>query len=167
MTAMFTGLIIGLVAAQRITELVRDRRNTASLMAEGGIEHGAGHYPLFILLHASWLVCLAVWTLTQQFELNWFWLGPYVLLQFGRVWVIRTLGPYWTTRIISISGRPLVSAGPYRFVRHPNYWIVTTEIALLPLAFGAWQIAALYSVLNGSLLYHRIKVENAALEARR
>ena len=99
--------------------------------------------------------------------MEWIWIGTYLLLQGGRIWVIKTLGPYWTTRIISVPGRPLVKVGPYRYVNHPNYLIVVTEIAILPLAFEAWQISAVFSVLNGALVYHRIQVENKALAGRR
>ncbi len=78
-----------------------------------------------------------------------------------------TLGPYWTTRIITLPKVPLVARGPYRFVRHPNYLIVTGEIAVLPLAFGAWQIALVFSVLNALLLAWRIRIENGTLTPRR
>ena len=168
MTALWAGLgILGLVAVQRITELFIDRRHTAALVEAGGIEHGAKHYPLFILLHSSWLVCLFAWVIIQSPAVNGLWLVAYFLIQVGRVWVLRTLGPYWTTRIVSIPERPLVTSGPYRFLRHPNYVVVVAELAVLPLVFGAWQVAVIFSVLNAALLHHRIKVENAALELRR
>jgi methyltransferase len=84
-----------------------------------------------------------------------------------RLWVLLSLGPYWTTRIISLPKAPLVRKGPYRFVRHPNYWIVVGEIALLPLVFGETVVATLFSLLNAALLFWRIRVENAALAARK
>ena len=160
-------VIIVLVALQRLAELIIDRRNTVTLLSEGGEEHGARHYPLFILLHSSWLVSLFYLVATQPIAIQWSWIGLYLILQIGRVWVIRTLGPYWTTRVITIVGRPLVKDGPYRFVRHPNYLIVVAEIAVLPLALGAWAIALLFSVLNAILLFHRISLENAVLNQRR
>jgi methyltransferase len=69
--------------------------------------------------------------------------------------------------VITIPGVPLVSRGPYRFVRHPNYVVVIGEIALLPLAFGQVTNAICFSVLNGVLLAWRIRVEDAALRLRR
>jgi methyltransferase len=87
-------------------------------------------------------------------------------LQLGRIWVIATLGPYWTARILHVPGAPLVRKGLYRFVRHPNYIIVAGEIAVLPLAFGAWKIALLFSLLSGILTLHRIRIERAALATR-
>lgn len=83
-----------------------------------------------------------------------------------RIWVIATLGPFWTTRIISLSGAPLVRDGPYRFIRHPNYWIASLEIAVLPLAFGQIGIALVFSLLNALLIAYRARIENAARAAR-
>jgi len=153
------------VVIQRLAELGLAARNTRRLLARGGREVGAGHYPLFILLHASWLVAIAAATplRTQPF---WPLIGVFAVLQLLRVWVIATLGPYWTTRVITLDGAPVVRSGPYRFVRHPNYWVVTAEIAVLPLAFHDWAIAFVWSILNALLLRRRIRVETAALAPR-
>ena len=94
-------------------------------------------------------------------------LAGFIALQGVRLWVLASLGRYWTTRVITVSGAPLVRRGPYRFMRHPNYLVVIAEIAVLPLIFGAWQIAAIFSALNVALLAHRIRVEDAALAPRR
>jgi methyltransferase len=157
--------IVALVALQRLGELVVARRNTAALLARGGREIGRGHYPLFILLHASWLVAILVATPLGRAP-NWGLIGVFVVLQLLRVWVIATLGPYWTTRVITLDGAPIVRTGPFRFVRHPNYWIVVGELAVLPLAFGDVWIAVIWSGLNALLLRHRISVEMAALAPR-
>ena len=98
---------------------------------------------------------------------NWWLLGLFGLLQALRVWVVRTLGPYWTTRIITVPNAPLVRRGPYRFFRHPNYLVVVGEIAVLPLAFGAVWIALTFSLLNAALLVFRTRVEENALTTRR
>lgn len=154
-----------LVAAQRLGELVYARRNETRLRARGAVESGASHYPLFILLHGAWL--LAVFLLIPADRApSWPLLAVFVLLQAARVWVVATLGPYWTTRVLSLPGAPLVRRGPYRWVRHPNYLIVTAEIAVLPLAFNAWAIAIVFSLANALLLYHRIGVEERALAER-
>jgi methyltransferase len=89
------------------------------------------------------------------------------LLQAGRLWVLRTLGRYWTTRIITVPSAPLVMSGPYRFVRHPNYVVVVCEIALLPLVFDGWEIALVFSVLNAALLHVRIRTEDSVLASRK
>ncbi len=160
-------VILILVAVQRVGELVIARRNTARLLQSGGVEVGARHYPLFVVLHGTWLVALLIWVGVTGPPISWPLIGIFVVLQPGRVWVLMTLGPYWTTRIITVPDKPLIATGPYRFVRHPNYWVVVGEIAVLPLAFGAWQIAVIYSLLNALLLRHRIRVEDAVLTDRR
>ncbi len=158
--------IVLAVAAQRFGELLLARRNTRVLLTAGGIEYGAAHYPLLVLVHTAWLIALFVAVPTDA-PMNWALLVFFVALQGLRVWVIGSLGRYWTTRIITLPGRELVRKGPYRWVRHPNYMIVAVEIAILPLAFGAWEIALLFSLLNAAILSHRIRVENSALAERR
>jgi methyltransferase len=91
------------------------------------------------------------------------WLALYVLLQIARVWVLASLGSRWTTRIIVLLDAPLVKAGPYRFISHPNYAVVVAEIAVLPLVFGLWPIALIFSALNAAVLTVRIREENRAL----
>lgn len=158
--------VILLVALQRAAELVYSQRNTRRLRADGGVEVGAAHYPLFVLLHGAWL--LALWIgVPEGVSVIWPLLVLFVGLQALRVWVILSLGPMWTTRIITVPHRPLVRRGPYRWCRHPNYAIVAAEIAVLPLAFGAWQIALVFFAANALLLWHRIRVEDRALAPRR
>ena len=159
-------LVVGLVVAQRVVELAYARRNARRLVAEGGIEVGARHYPAIVALHAAWLVALAV-TVPADTPANLPLLAVFIALQGARLWVLASLGRYWTTRVITVPDAPLVRRGPYRFMRHPNYLVVTAEIAVLPLIFGAWQIATIFSALNLALLTHRIRVENAALAPRR
>lgn len=158
--------IVFLVALQRIAELVLARRNTARLLAEGGVEHGASHYPLFVALHAGWLLAL-FFAVPAERAPSWPLVGVVLLLQAGRYWVIRTLGRYWTTRIVTVPEAPLVTGGPFRWVRHPNYVIVTLEIALLPLAFSAVFVSVLFSLLNAGLLAWRISIEERVLLPRR
>lgn len=158
-------LIVLLVALERAAELVYARRNTKRLLAEGGIEWGAGHYPFLVALHAGWLLAILVLADADQ-PLDMSLLIVFLALQGARLWVIMTLGRYWTTRIITLPGVPLVRRGPYRYLRHPNYAIVVAEIAVLPLVFGAWRVALVFSLLNLALLRHRIRVENQALAER-
>ena len=163
---MWLWVVLTAVAAQRLWELWLADRNTKRLLAEGAVEVGAAHYPLFILLHASWLAAIAIvtpWTIVP----NLWWLGLYLLLQLGRLWVISTLGRFWTTRIITLPSAPLVRRGPYRFVRHPNYVVASLEIAVLPLAFGQVWIALAWSIANALLVGWRIRIEDRALNERR
>ena len=157
--------VVALVVLQRLVELARSRPNERALLARGGVEVGARHHPLLVLLHTSWL--LAILAFAPRDGLSLGLLGAFVALQALRVWVIATLGPYWTTRVITVADTPLVRTGPYRWLKHPNYWIVVGEIALLPAAFGAYAVAVVFSVLNAVLLSHRVRVEEAALAPRR
>jgi methyltransferase len=158
-------VILGLVTAQRLGELVIARRNTRRLLAAGGVERGAGHYPLMVALHAAWLAGL--WFLAWDRPVQPAWLGVYLLLEVLRVWVLASIGARWTTRIIVVPGETLVRKGPYRFVSHPNYAVVVGEIAVLPLVFGLVGYAVAFTVLNAVLLWWRIRAEAAALTQAR
>ena len=159
-------VIVGLVAVQRLGELAWARRNESRLLAQGGVEAGRRHYPLLVALHGAWLLAMAV-LVPAQAPVNFSLLALFVALQACRLWIIATLGSSWTTRIVSLPGAPLTRRGPYRFMRHPNYAVVAAEIAVLPLVFGAWEVALVFTALNLPLLRHRIRVENAALQSRR
>jgi methyltransferase len=154
-------VILALVTLQRLAELLVARRNTRALLADGAHEVGAGHYPLIVAVHGLWLA--ALWWLAPGRAIVWPLIGLFLLLQAGRLWVLATLGRRWTTRIIVLPGAPLVKRGPFRFVRHPNYLVVAGEIAVLPLAFGLWELALIFSVLNAVVLAIRIRAENEAL----
>jgi len=156
--------ILAAVTLERGVELLIAGRNTRRLKAAGATEVGAAHYPLIVGLHAAWLLTLwlTAWNRPAQPVL----LALFVLLQAARIWVLATLGPRWTTRIIVLPEAPLVRRGPYRFVDHPNYLVVVGEIAVLPLVFGLVGVAALFSVLNLLVLGLRIRTEDAALGRR-
>lgn len=158
--------IIALVILQRAGELVLANRNTQKLKAQGGVEIGAGHYRFIVLLHMAWLMAV-LWLIPSPVVIYWGWILVFLLLQALRVWVITSLGPYWTTRIISLPGVPLVKRGPYRYVRHPNYLVVAGEILALPMAFGEIWVAIGFSIVNAAMLYWRIREEEAGLAPRR
>jgi methyltransferase len=156
-------LILALVTLQRAGELVVSRNNTRKLLARGAVEVASGHYPAIVAVHAAWL--LSLWVFGHDQPVNPVALALYLALQGFRIWVLRTLGSRWTTRIIILPEQPLVSAGPYRWLSHPNYAVVTGEIAVLPLVFGLPLLAALFTVLNAAVLAVRIRAENRALAA--
>ena len=158
--------IVALVALQRMVEIRYAERNTAALLAKGAVEIGRAHYPLIVLLHASWLAAIVL-ALPDRPRIFWPCLATFVALQAARIWVIASLGPYWTTRIITLESAPLVRRGPYRLVRHPNYLIVALEIAVLPLAFGELWVALIFSLANAAILSWRIRQEDRALSTRR
>jgi len=157
---------LALVALQRLIELAHAWTNTARLRRRGAVEADATGYPFYVLLHASWLGSLAVFVPAATLP-EWPLIGVFALLQLGRIWVIVSLGDYWTTRIITLPDAPLVRTGPYRYCRHPNYLLVAAEIAVLPLAFGAVAVAATFSALNLMLIARRIRIEERVLAPRR
>ena len=132
-------------------------------MARGAIEAAPRHYPLMVAVHAAWLISL--WVFGHDRPIDILALIVYLALQGLRLWVMRTLGPRWTTRIIVLPGERLVSAGPYRFLPHPNYAVVAGEIAVLPFALGLPLVALIFSILNSAVLAIRIRAENRALDA--
>jgi methyltransferase len=154
-------IILTLVTLQRLSELVIARRNTAELMARGGREIGASHYPVMVALHASWLAGL--WYFAWDRPVNVILFALYLVLQLMRIWILASLGRRWTTRIISVPGETLVARGPYKFMRHPNYALVALEVPLLPLVFGLTWFAVLYCLLNFAMLAWRISVEEKAI----
>ena len=159
-------MTLGLVALQRLIELVHARGNTARLRRRGAVEVDAGAYPVYVVMHASWLTSLAV-VVPAATPPHWSLIGVFALLQLGRIWVIMSLGGYWTTRIITLPDAPLVRTGPYRYIRHPNYLLVIAEIAVVPLAFDAVAIAAIFSALNLVLIARRVRIEERLLAPRR
>jgi methyltransferase len=157
-------IVLGLVALQRAAELALAARNTHRLRALLAVEIDARGYPWFVLMHSAWLgsLFLLVPAVTRP---SWPLLGFFAVLQLGRLWVVASLGRRWTTRIIILPGAPLVRSGPYRYFRHPNYAIVTAELGVLPLAFGAAAIALVFAAANLVLIARRIAFEDRALTA--
>jgi methyltransferase len=158
---IFNIAILAFVTLERLVELVYANRNTRRLLDQGAREHAPGHYPLIVAVHASWLA--ALWWLAPYRPIDGFWLALFVLIELCRAWVLLTLGRRWTTRIIVLPGETLVRRGPYRLVNHPNYWVVIGEIAVLPLVFGLWWIALIFTLFNAAVLTVRIREENRAL----
>ena len=159
----FASIILLLVTLQRLGELVLSRYNTSRLLARGAVEVGASHYPLIVLVHTAWLIALWIWGRDQ--DVMFPALAGFIVLQGLRCWILATLGPRWTTRIIVLPGEPLVASGPYKYLSHPNYAVVAGEIALLPLVVGLPWLALIFTVLNAAVLFVRIRAENRALAA--
>jgi methyltransferase len=155
--------LLAAVTAERLGELWLARRNTEALLARGAFEVASGHYPLIVSLHAAWLAGL--WVFGWDNPLDPLWLAVFLALQIARFWVLSTLGRRWTTRIIVLPGAALVTAGPYRFVTHPNYLVVIGEIAALPLCLGMAWFALAFSAANLAVLAIRVRAENAAWAA--
>lgn len=153
-------LFLGFIILQRLSELVIARRNTARLLAKGAYEVGASHYPVMVAMHSTWIACLVIFGYTAPLAFGW--LAVFVLLQVLRVWILTSLGPRWTTRVIILE-EPLVERGPFKYLSHPNYMLVVAEIIVAPMVLGLVWVAVLFTLLNAAMLWVRIGVEHKAL----
>lgn len=162
-------VLVAVVVLARLAELRVAARHRWWALERGGVEHGAGHYPVMVGLHTAFLAaCVAEVLLADRPfvpALAWPALALLVAAHALRWWCITSLGPRWTTRIVVLPGEPLVTRGPYRWLRHPNYVAVAAEIVALPLVHTAWVTALVFSVLNAVLLLAvRIPAEERALD---
>jgi methyltransferase len=160
-------VLIAAVALQRLVELAISARHRRALLARGGVEVGAGHYPAMVALHIALLLAspAEVWLLSRPWQpwLGWSMLAVLAAAQLVRVWTMASLGDRWMTRVVVVPGDSLIDHGPYRWMRHPNYLVVAVEVAAIPLIHGAWLTATSLSVANLLLLATRIRTEEAAL----
>ena len=160
-------LLVVAVGVERLAELVVATRNARWAFAHGGVESGRGHYPVMAAMHTAFLVaCIAEVAIADRPFLPWLgWpmLALVVASQALRWWCVATLGHQWNTRVIVVPGLPLVSGGPYRWLRHPNYVAVVVEVAALPLVHTAWVTALVFTLANAVVLAVRIPVEERAL----
>jgi len=170
MAGLPAGLVVllAVTTGERLAELVVARRHARWAKGQGGVEYGRGHYPFMVALHTGLLVGIAVEVGAGHRSfvpaLGWPALAVAVLAQIARWWCVRSLGRRWNTRVIIVPGLPLVSRGPYRWLSHPNYVVVVTEGIALPLVYGAWLTALLFTAANAVVLAVRLRVENAALQ---
>ena len=158
--------VVVVLTGQRMLELRYSRRNEARLRARGAVEWGREHYPAMVAIHALWLASMLVEGLLRGPVPPAWWPVPlalFLLVQPLRYWAILSLGENWNVRVLVVPGGKLVRGGPYRYVPHPNYVVVAVEVLTLPLIFGAWTTALLFSALNAVFLYVRIRTENRAL----
>ena len=160
-------LLIAGVVIERVFELVITRRNLAWARARGAREHGGDHYPWMVAVHATFLVACPLEAIALDRPFLPLLGVPMLMLLAGamalRYGAIATLGPRWTTRIVVVPGLPVVTGGPYRFLRHPNYLAVIVEVAALPLVHTAWITALVWSTANALVLRARIGAEEKAL----
>jgi len=159
-------LVVGL---ERVAELVVSLRNAAWSFERGGVESGKGHYPFMVVLHTGFLAGCLVEAIVADRPfvpaLGWSMFAVVLLAQGLRWWCIGVLGHQWNTRVIVVPGLKLVAAGPYQWIRHPNYVAVVAEGIALPLVHTAWVTAAVFLLLNIPLLAIRIRTEEAALDS--
>jgi methyltransferase len=159
-------VLLALIAVQRLAELLVSSHNARKLRARGAIEFGRGHYPAIVAMHVLFLPACALEAMISPPPFPWLArlaLVGLIAAQALRYWAIFTLGGRWTTRVLVEPGRPPVTRGPYRFLRHPNYLAVAIEMACIPLVYGCIRTALLFSAANAVLMTLRIPVEDDAL----
>lgn len=155
-----------LVLAQRGLEELHSQRNTRALIAEGAVEAGRSYYPVVAVTHLAWIASI-FFLVPAEAPVIWPLLVFFLLLQIVRYWVIGTLGRYWTHRIITLPEAPVVRAGPYRWLKHPNYAVTLAETLLLPWVFGAFALGIIMTVIWAAVIRYKIWLEDAALAERR
>ena len=161
-------LLVALLAAQRLWELRRSRRNEIRMREKGGFERFPEHYRVLVALHVSWFAAMLAeaWYFQTSPPLWMVIVGISGLVtgQILRYLAIQTLAERWSTRIYVVPDAPLIQHGIYRYVRHPNYLGVILEIAFVPLIHAAYMTALVFSLANVILLRHRIRLEELALD---
>ena len=163
---MVIGIVLTIVISQRLIELLIAKRNEKWMKSEGAFEAGASHYPYMVAMHVFFFIVLIseVVFLHRQLSFLWpIWLGIFLAAQILRIWCLTSLGKYWNTKIIVLPNARVVRKGPYKWLRHPNYIIVATELLVLPLLFNAIFTAIIFSLLNIWMMTVRIPTEEQAL----
>jgi methyltransferase len=155
-----------LILLQRGAEELHSQRNTRRLLQQGAREAGREYYPVVAATHLGWIAALA-FLIPPHAPVQMPALMAFLALQPLRYWIIGTLGRYWTHRIITLPGAPIVTRGPYRFIRHPNYAVTLAETLLLPLAFGQLWLGIIFAAVWAAVLNYKVHLEDAALAARR
>ena len=161
---MYFLLFISFIILLRLSELVVAKKNEVWLRANGAVEYGQKHYPFIVLLHVCFILSLPIeYLLKGPVTPNYSLLVLYLILIGFKIVVLSSLGKYWNTKILHISGVPLVRKGLYKYLKHPNYFIVVCEIAIIPLIFHLYITAIVFSILNAIMLNIRIREENKIL----
>jgi methyltransferase len=151
---------------ERLFELLLSRRNCRLLAGRGGREFFPETFPRMVALHSLFLAALLAESYPWRFSPGYFssaLLALLVLLQGVRYWCIISLGENWNTRIVQVPGGAVKKRGPYRFLAHPNYLVVTLEFLLLPLLLQAPVTLAVFFPANLLILRQRIRLEEQAL----
>jgi methyltransferase len=156
-----------MLVLQRLIELRVAKKNEKWMKAQGAIEFGTRHYQLIVWMHGLFFISFIIEKLTFNRGVSPIW--PYLLVfflfvQLVRVWAILSLGKYWNTKILVLPNAEVVKKGPYRYIKHPNYFVVIMELAVVPLLFEAYVTAVLFSLLNIMILSIRIPEEENALK---
>ena len=162
-------LLLAAVGAGRLVEMRISRRNQKNLVAQGVQKISEPHFRRMVLLHAGVLLGAALEVVLLHRPFFPALAAPMALLFIFsnaiRWWVIRTLGSHWNVQVMASARLGAVTAGPYRWIRHPNYLAVYVELVALPMIHTAWITAIVAALGNAWILARRIAVEEAVLLA--
>ena len=164
----FLGLLLA-VALLRLAELRISKRHQREMRARGAAKIDEPRFRWMVLLHIAVLLgaALEVVLLRRPFIL---WLAAPMLAVFlaanaVRWWVIRTLGEHWNVQVMDSMRLGVITSGPFRYVRHPNYAAVFAEMLALPLIHTAWMTAAAGAIAHIGVLAQRLSTEERVLFA--
>jgi methyltransferase len=157
------------VAALRMVELKISRNHQQQLVSRGAERVSEPLYRWMVALHISVLLgaALEVVLLKRPFipVLAAVAFAVFLAANIVRWWVIRTLGDHWNVQVMDSTRLGVVTSGPFRFVRHPNYAAVFAEMLALPLIHTAWITALAGSLAHMAVLAQRLSTEEAVLFA--
>jgi methyltransferase len=157
------------VALLRLVELRISKRHQAQMVARGAAKVDEPRFRWMVVLHTAVLLGAAVEVvfLRRPFLpiLAAFMFLIFFVANAVRWWVIRTLGEHWNVQVMDSTRLGVITAGPFRFVRHPNYAAVFAEMLALPLIHSAWITAALGSLAHIAVLAQRLSTEERVLFA--
>ena len=159
-------IFIFFLAIQRILELRLAKKNEKIVREEGAVEYDNEGYKYIVYMHICFFISLLLekYLLSRGFNtLSLLFFIIFVITQLLRYWAITSLGKYWNTKILVVPNAELVERGPYKYLRHPNYIAVITEIAVIPLIFSCYITCIIFSILNFLTLLRRIRIEEDAL----
>src|ERR1700724_3877432 len=161
--------LLGLVGIGRIVELGISRRNQRQLEKRGVRKVAEPHFRWMVLLHGGVLIAAAIEVVVLHRPLTPALAIPmavlFVLANLLRWWVIRTLAGHWNVQVMASSHVGVVTSGPYKWVRHPNYVAVVIELFALPMIHTAWITALAGTLANLEILRRRLRVEEGVLMA--
>jgi len=162
---MYFIIFILFVIIQRLSELYIAKGNEKWLRSQGAVEYGKEHYPFIVALHTLFIISIIVeYILRGNTPIDFVFLILFALLLLFKFWALSSLGKYWNTKIFRVPGAGPVKKGPYKIFKHPNYFIVICEIAIIPMVFHLYYTAIIFTVLNAIMLTVRIRVENKVWE---
>jgi methyltransferase len=158
---MYFIIFVLFVITQRLSELYIAKGNEKWLRSQGAVEYGKAHYPFIVALHTLFIISMIVEHIIRgDSPIDYIFLTLFILLLLFKFWALSSLGKYWNTKIFRVPGAGPVKKGPYKLFKHPNYFIVVCEIAIIPMVFNLYYTAIIFTVLNAVMLTVRIRVEN-------